>query len=291
VGAVTAGAERDTRGGGIFLSDGTGGATATVVGNLIEHNASGAGGGIDVAESYASATVRGCIVRENHGLADHGGGISSQAGAIEIVGNLIDGNDIGKTLGYGYGGGIYIDGDVEGSGGAHQSTAHLEGNTVTRNSAPTVGSGEFLDNGAIVSIERELIYANACTANGGSAICIDSTDESDPAAKTGTQVTIDHATVTLHDCAAVRDPSQDAHGDGILIGGNKSTATVTGSIFVGNGVSQLRVGRDNPPWTDALAFAVSSSFTDGDAQFADPAHGDFHPAAGSAAGAYGVYAP
>ncbi len=296
LGAVVAGSERDTRGGGIFLSDGSAGASATIANNLIENNTSGVGAGIDVAGSYTSAILRGNIVRRNHGKADHGGGITSQALAVEIIGNLIIKNDIGVSLGYGYGGGIYIDGDVQGSNHTHQSTAHLAFNVVTGNSAPDVGSGEFLDNGAIIKIDHELIYANACTGRGGSGICVDSTDEADPTQKTGSIVTIDHSTVTGHDCAANRaargiDPSQDAHGDGILIGGNFSKATVTASIFVGNGASQLRVGRDNPPWTDAQAFAVSSSFTDGDPQFVSAAMGDFHTRAGSPAAASGVYAP
>jgi hypothetical protein len=159
------------------------------------------------------------------------------------------------------------------------TSAKLSYNVVTNNIAVTVASGVFIDNGAHAALDHELIYGNKCTQAGGSAITVDSTDESDLSLVTGSIVTIDHSTVTGHPCT-----STTAQGNGVLIGGYKSRATITGSIFWDNGPTQFNFGRSAD-----LAPQVSMSFTTMDPKFVDPQMHDYHLQPGSPAAGFGVY--
>ncbi len=246
----------DTRGGGI-VANGESAARVIIVGNAIEGNVSGRGAGI-ASTGMGSIVIRSNVVRNNRGYSDHGGGLFISSHDALITGNLVEGNQIGPASNpYGYGGGIYVF--------EPGSVARLAYNVVTNNVAVTVGSGVFIDNGAHASLDHEVIFGNRCTQAGGSAIAVDSTDESDLSRVTGSIVTIAHTTVTGHACAT------ENHGDGILIGGYRSRATVTTSIFVDNGPAQFNLGRS----ADA-APAVSNSFTSGDPKFAGPLQHDFH---------------
>ncbi len=90
----------DPLGGGIFADA----SNVSILDNVIRGNTSGRGGG--VAITGGSPRVIGNIVQDNVGVADHGCGLYIAATDAEISGNRITGNEIGRALGYGWGGGV-----------------------------------------------------------------------------------------------------------------------------------------------------------------------------------------
>ncbi len=75
--------------------------------------------------------IRGNTVQNNIGVSDHGGGIFIFSPNAEISHNRIEGNEIGRDLGYGWGGGII----VVNKGGNYK----LSHNVFTGNFAPSAG--------------------------------------------------------------------------------------------------------------------------------------------------------
>ena len=106
--------------------------------------------------------IRGNTVQNNIGVSDHGGGIYLFSPDAEISHNRVEGNEIGRELGYGWGGGII----VVNKGGNYK----LSHNVFTGNFAPSVGSAVFVDEGAAASMDHDLVYANACNPAGNGAV-------------------------------------------------------------------------------------------------------------------------
>ncbi len=150
----------EATGGGIYAED----AEATLRNNLVRDNVSGTGGGISVQGGDVSIIAN--AVLDNRGISDHGGGLYLAAPSLDVTGNLVRGNEIGRDIGYGWGGGIIVFGEG--------SEARLSWNVVTGNSAPTVGSGIFIDDGARAQINNELLYDNDCgIEERGAALYVD----------------------------------------------------------------------------------------------------------------------
>src|SRR5690606_1557245 len=126
------------------------------------------------------------------------------------------------------------------------------------------GSGTFVDDGAVATIQNELVVGNVCPGGPGAGIYVDGLDD-----ESGSEVTLVNVTIANHDCP----------GDGnALLVERASTVTVVDSILWGNG-SGLAVDATSP------RSVRHSSVEDGapgegnpqvDPQFGDPANGDFH---------------
>jgi len=254
--------DSDPLGGGIFAD----GSNVSILDNVIRGNTSGRGAGIAITSG--TPIVSGNTVQDNVGVADHGGGVYVAATNAEISGNLIIGNEIGRDLGYGWGGGMIVF--------DQGTTAALSFNEVTGNYAPSVGSGVFIDDGAVVTMDHEFIHHNDCPdggTTGGVGIYVDGYDTT-----IGSTVTIDHTTVAGNDC-------ETQGGNGLYVEA-QSRVTVTNSIFWGNGGDDFLV--DGTSTIDA-SYITSEEAIEGDGNltsdplFADLADGDVHLQPGSPA--------
>lgn len=243
-----------TLGGGIASY----GSRVSIVGNVIENNRAGRGSGIS---AQGSTTIQGNTVNNNVSVGDHGGGLYVY-GEASILGNHIEGNSVGETLGYGWGGGIIVYGD--------ETTATLQGNVVTGNLAVAAGSGVFIDDGADATLTDELYYANECTINGGAGMFVDSG---------GVTTTVAHlvnVTIAQHDC-----PNSDGRGalrvEISVAEHEPCEVTVTRSIVWGNGGDDIVSEGCNLTVTntDAEQAVDGEGNISADPMFMDPAGGDF----------------
>ena len=147
-------------GGGIWAYDGC---NMKVFDNVIENNAAGRGGGIATIRN--SIEIRRNVIRNNTGLADHGGA-TYLLGTVEMHHNLVAGNATGRTGDSGWGGGIALI-TTDGKG-------NFSFNTVVGNYARTSGSGVFIDDGATSYHRNELYVDNECPQYGdGAAVSVD----------------------------------------------------------------------------------------------------------------------
>ena len=145
--------QADTRGGGIHThSQNFGGATGTIriEDNRVLGNLAGKGAGINVSGRHAS--LRRNLVANNISHNDHGGGIYVSTGSTTVRDNVIRGNVVGATVGYGWGGGVLI----------AAASAELEGNLIADNYTPSEGSAVFWDEGAVGTMKNDLIVGNRC---------------------------------------------------------------------------------------------------------------------------------
>jgi hypothetical protein len=175
--------DQEKLGGGIYSA----GAQLTVVDNVIRNNVSGRGAGIFA--DGKKIVIRGNTVENNIGVSDHGGGIFLFSQDAEISHNRIVGNEIGRKLGYGWGGGII----VVSKGGKYK----LSYNVYTGNFAPSVGSAFFVDEGGSATLDHELIYANACNPAGEGAVPAVYVDGGEGG---GSTLTVNHCTIVDHAC-------------------------------------------------------------------------------------------
>ncbi|MGE3181361.1 MAG: right-handed parallel beta-helix repeat-containing protein [Phycisphaerae bacterium] len=210
-------AAEESTGGGIYVTNAV---RATIRNNVIRNNEAGRGAGIAV--NVGVVIIEDNTIENNVGVGDHGGGLFITAQQATITRNIIRGNEIGRELGYGWGGGLI----VAGVG----SEAELSLNTVYENFAASFGSGEFIDEGAVAEIHHELIYNNRSSAGceAVSAIYVDG------GAEGGSSATIDHCTVVNNMC------ENSTRGNGLQVEGD-STVTVSNSIFWGNAGDDFQV--------------------------------------------------
>ena len=242
----------DTEGGGVYATD----AEVTLLDNIIRNNTSGRGAG--VALFGGTVVVRRNIIAQNVGLSDHGGGVEIGSPTAEITHNLIRDNEIGRGLGYGWGGGVSFF-----NAGSSATFSH---NIITGNYAPTAGAGVFIDDGAEAVLEHELIYNNACPEIGGAGVYVDGGDG------VRSRATLVHTTIADHAC------SDNQGGNGLLLD-ILSDATVTNSIFWRNGGDDVAVSQGSTltvAYTNAEEVIAGTGNLSVDPLFANPGAGDYH---------------
>lgn len=204
--------DEEKLGGGIYAT----GAKIAILDNLIRNNTAGRGAG--VAADCPRIVLKGNTVQGNVGVSDHGGGLYLFSNDATISYNQILENEIGRALGYGWGGGVI----VFNKGGSYK----FSHNVFTGNFAPSVGSALFVDDGAVASLENDLIFANACNPAGNGAVPAVYVDGSD--AGPGSTLKINHTTIADHVCKPT------VPGNAINVTG-KSQVIITNSILWNNG--------------------------------------------------------
>lgn len=246
---------KSSNGGGIFASD----CDATITGNVIRKNRSKLGAGIGAEES--SVVISFNTVRDNTADGDHGGGMHLEGPNIKITDNLIAGNEVGRNLSWSWGGGLLVH--------SKGSTASLARNVVTNNYAAEIGSGEFIDDGAVATIENELIYGNQCPSDGGAGIYVDGADHYS-GGPVGSKVTLINVTVANHKCSG--------QGNGIYIEYH-SKVTIKNSIFWGNGGKDFFTKTSSTlsvTYTHSQQGYSGAGNSKADCLLANPAKGDLH---------------
>lgn len=198
----------ELNGGGVFTSE----CTFFMENSIVSENIGLRGGGI--ATEGGKIGLEDNDITNNEGKGDHGGGLYLVSGDLTFYKNRVEGNSVGISVGYGWGGGIALIG-MKGS---------LSYNTVSANKATTYGSGVFVDDGSIVSLKNELYFENYC-ADGGAAIYVDGLNET-----TFSKAEFINITVADHQC-------QGGLGQGILV--EASDVKIRNAIFWNNGPSEI----------------------------------------------------
>lgn len=172
--------EEEKLGGGIYST----GASLSILNNIIRDNVSGRGAGIFA--DGPKLVIHGNTIKGNIGVSDHGGGVFIFSPDAEFSHNRVEGNEIGRDLGYGWGGGMI----VVNTGGNFK----LSHNVFTGNFAPSLGSAFFVDEGGSASMDHDLVYGNKGGPGfEGGVVYVDGNENG-----TGSSLTLNHVTVADH---------------------------------------------------------------------------------------------
>lgn len=247
----------DSRGGGIHAVTPTWGGfagTVRIQDNHIHDNLAGKGAAINVVGRYAAIDRN--LIENNIGHHDHGGGVYISTGSTDVRGNVIRGNEIGATQGYGWGGGVLIAG----------ASADLVGNLITDNYTPTAGSGVFWDEGATGTMTNDRVVTNRCPQGSRSAAAI----YVDGGPGGPSSVVIDNITIADHVC-----PGTVPDGAAVVVEGG-SSIDVRNAILWGNSreFATLSAGTISIAWSLTQHAGVGNLHAD--PLFANPAAGDYH---------------
>jgi hypothetical protein len=212
-----------------------------------------------------AALIQGNTIENNIAVGDHGGGLFIAVVKARVMQNVIRGNEVGRALGYGWGGGLIVVNPG--------NSAELSFNVLSENFAAAYGAAEFVDEGARADIHHELIYRNV-SKDGCEAVSAISVDGGDGV---GSQATISHCTVVGNVC------ENATRGNGLQVEG-QSVVSVTNSIFWNNGDDDFAF--DNTSTlsvtytTSQEAFAGTGNIS-ADPRFVDESANDYHLAADS----------
>lgn len=265
----------DDYGGGILTKE----VAPVIIGNTVRSNQCGRGAGItaDLRDATESVFISKNIVENNIGHYDHGGGIYLSVRKGTVSYNIIRNNRIGETVQYGWGGGMIVDGGI--ADYTNDIYLTLSNNIYTGNSAPSIGGGLFIDEGANVRMDRELIYKNYISASdkGGAGLYVD-----------GPRGALSTAKTTLSYCTIADNVGADGStGNAVYIEGD-SVVEVAKSIFWGNhsdnyvdfnifDTSVLSIGYSTYQTGKAGTGAFNeSACSKNDPEFVDSANGDYH---------------
>lgn len=182
-------AANSQQGGGLWATTTANGATTgrvKIQDSYLHDNKAGKGAGLATAGNVDLYRNR---IENNIGQNDHGGGmyLTLNSGAA-VEDNLIKNNTIGAAITWGWGGGAILLG-----------SANFKNNVWTENFAPSIGSGLFIDEGAVAYVTGDLFFKNDCTndAREGTALYVDGQGSSGP----GSTAYLTNVTVADHICA------------------------------------------------------------------------------------------
>jgi Right handed beta helix region len=255
--------DEEARGGGIYANgDGT---SLTLLNNTIRNNVSGRGAG--VFSDGPKLVLRGNTIQNNIGVADHGGGVYLNSPNAEISHNRIEGNEIARLLGYGWGGGMI----VVNKGGHYK----LSSNIFAANYAPSLGAGFFADEGADASMDHDLVYGNKTKPDGeGAAVYVDGNESG-----VGSTLSLNHVTIADNISAPM------VKGGAVQATWN-SKLTVKNCIFWNNGGEDFAVddkSKATVTYTLSQAKIKGTGNLSKDPLFVNPAKGDYRLSSNSPA--------
>jgi len=194
-----------------------------------------------------SITIEESVFDRNIGHSDHGGALYLSPKSGTIVRNTFRGNEIGKAVGYGWGGAVIVY-----KAGADPVKADFAYNVFTDNLAG-VGGAVFVDDGATITMSHDLLYRNrSYLENGiarGGALYVDGLG----GPSQGSTLIADHITVAFNTLDEMGKPAAMTRGGNVFIE-NYSKATFTNSIFWKNGSEALFVDGTS---TVAVSYAAS----------------------------------
>jgi len=248
------GTQDTNRGGGIGLE----GNNVTIQNNIIRNNESGRGAAIGVTDDLTDFLIADNRIEDNTGYDDHAGGVSIN-GTGTVTRNIFDGNVAAESLDYGWGGAILIFADDNTT-----TSVTLSHNVYRNNRAPSRGGAIFVDDGANVRMENELLYNNI-TGESGSAIYVDADWKNNP------------SVLHMNNCT-VSDNS--TNGAAMFVQG--SIANVENSIFWNNGsdfeffADGVSVAKLTVNYTLTQQGFTGTGNISSDPLFADAPNGDFH---------------
>ncbi len=209
--------DEEARGGGIYANS-DGASSLKILNNTIRNNVSGRGAG--VYSDGPKLVLHRNTIQNNIGVGDHGGGVFLYSPSAEISHNRIEGNEIARLLGYGWGGGMI----VVNKGGQYK----LSHNIFAGNYAPSLGAGFFADEGADASMDHDLVYGNKTKPDGeGAAVYADGNDNG-----TGSTLSLSHVTIADNTSAPM------VNGGAVQATGN-SKLIIKNSILWNNGGDDL----------------------------------------------------
>jgi hypothetical protein len=226
-----------------------------------------------------SLTIEDSLFERNIGHADHGGAVYASPSHGTIQRNIFRSNEIGKDLGYGWGGAVIIF-----KAGATPVSVGFAYNVFTDNLA-SVGGAVFVDDGASITMSHDLLYRNrSITENGvvrGAALYADGASPG-----IGSVLVADHLTIVdnVYDEAGKRGAI--TQGGGVYVE-TSSKVTFSNSILWNNGNDALF---GDPTTEIAVSYSVAPSqctgvarctigegvFEPQDVRFVDAAANDYH---------------
>ncbi len=224
-------------------------------------------------------TIGDSLFERNIGHSDHGGAVYVGATHGTIERNMFRSNEIGRDLGYGWGGALIVY-----QAGARPTKVDLAYNVFTDNLAG-VGGAVFVDDGATITMSHDLVYRNrSIPENGvvrGAALYADGIGPD-----VGSTLIADHVTIVdnVYDIDGKR--AENPQG-GAVYAETLSKVTFTNSILWNNGSDALF---GDPTTEIAVSYSVAPGgctgvrkctigdgvFEPADVLFVDEAASDFH---------------
>jgi|GEM_PF-370631 len=239
-----------SRGAGIIVC----GENSKIVNNIIRSNQGGRGPAI-----YGSASTDILVdnnkIQNNTSYDDHGGGVYLN-GKITFSNNIVSGNRV--SMDYGWGGGVLFH--------SQGTVARMNSNKIFDNYSPLYGAGVFIDEGAVAYMNNDLVYRNR-TGNGqGAGVAVDDGPVS-------SHVYITNSTIAYNNSTG----SSGNGGNGVYVD-NASTATISNSIFWGNGDDfYVRSGSSiNVSYSLSSEAWSGSGNLNSDPLFANASNNDYH---------------
>ena len=270
---IQRGYAQDSRGGGIYVLNGT----VTLQNSRVLSNTSDSGGGMYV-DRYSTATLSDNTFQGNsafiHGggvyeygatvtlsdntfqnnSASNGGGVSTNRGTVTLSDNTFQGNSAGR------GGGV----------GVHYGAVTLSGNTILSNTASQYGGGIYISG-----------TGEPCTVSGSNDIIADNTSPWEGVYLSGGSLTARHWSLVNNGNYALTTNG----GSAVLTDTIVASHTIAG--FGGSNIAADHTLFHNSG-TPCGGGASCTNNLSGDPKFVNPAAGDYHIGPGSAAFDAGV---